>query len=61
MTNISKRKSWEERFGRFETPAAPEPEPQEKQETAKPKKKKEKVITDLSQLDSINFNFEEEE
>ncbi|MGB3993280.1 MAG: transcription termination factor NusA [Limnochordia bacterium] len=61
LTNISKRKSWEERFGRFETPAAPEPEPQEKQETAKPKKKKEKVITDLSQLDSINFNFEEEE
>jgi hypothetical protein len=33
----------------------------EKQETGKQKKKKEKVITDLSQLDSIKFNFDDEE
>ena len=32
----------------------------EKQETDKSKKKKEKVITDLSQLDSIDFKFDEE-
>ncbi len=59
LTNITKRKSWQERFGAIE--AAPTPAtPQEKQETAKPKKKKEKVITDLSQLISIDFGFEKE-
>ena len=59
LTNITKRKSWQERFGAIE--AAPTPAaPQEKQETAKPKKKKEKVITDLSQLISIDFDFEKE-
>jgi N utilization substance protein A len=59
LTNITKRKSWQERFGAIE--AAPTPAaPQEKQETAKPKRKKEKVITDLSQLISIDFDFEKE-
>lgn len=63
LTNVTKRKSWQERFGSVDaapTPAAPEkPEAPKKQETAKPKKKKEKVITDLSQLD-IAFKFDEE-
>lgn len=61
LTNISKRKSWQERFGRFSLDPEPEPAPQpEKQETGKAKKKKEKVITDLSQLDSIDFKFDDE-
>lgn len=56
LTNIVKRKSWQERFGSVdlepEASAADTPAP-EKQETTKPKKKREKVITDLSQLQSI--------
>lgn len=63
LTNISKRKSWQERFGKIETAPVPasSAEKPERQETVKPKKKKEKVITDLSQLESISFKFEEEE
>ena len=56
LTNITKRKSWQERFGRVEIEADGSTA-KEKQETEKSKKKKEKVITDLSQLDSIDFNF----
>ena len=56
LTNIVKRKSWQERFGSVdlepEASATDTPAP-EKQETTKPKKKREKVITDLSQLQSI--------
>ncbi|HHY10091.1 MAG TPA: transcription termination/antitermination protein NusA [Firmicutes bacterium] len=63
LTNIAKRKSWQERFGAIATESeseAAEEAAQNKQETEKEKeKKKEKVITDLSQLDSIDFKFEE--
>ena len=59
LTNVTKRKSWQERFGSIEVAPAPAA-PQEKQETGKPKKKKERVITDLSQLESITFKFDEE-
>ncbi|NMB20504.1 MAG: transcription termination/antitermination protein NusA [Firmicutes bacterium] len=56
LTNITKRKSWQERFGSVEIETDGSTS-KEKQETEKSKKKKEKVITDLSQLDSIDFNF----
>ncbi|HHT72500.1 MAG TPA: transcription termination/antitermination protein NusA [Firmicutes bacterium] len=66
LTNITKRKSWEERFGAAGLSASEQPEtssqPKEKQETTKSKrKKKEKVITDLSQLDWSDFGFGSEE
>jgi len=57
LTNVTKRKSWQERFGSIEQTPAAAPS-SEKQETAKPKKKKERVITDLSQLD-IAFKFDD--
>ncbi|MGI6650788.1 MAG: transcription termination factor NusA [Limnochordia bacterium] len=60
LTNVIKRKSWQERFGAIEIDTDGTPV-KEKQETGKQKKKKEKVITDLSQLDSIKFNFDDEE
>lgn len=61
LTNVTKRKSWQERFGRIATEPEPEaPANEEKQEPEKAKKKKERVITDLSQLDSIDFNFDDE-
>lgn len=56
LTNVIKRKSWQERFGSVEVESEASPG-KEKQETDKSKKKKERVITDLSQLDSIDFNF----
>ncbi|MCK9524791.1 MAG: transcription termination factor NusA [Limnochordia bacterium] len=56
LTNVIKRKSWQERFGTVEIESEGSTA-KEKQETEKSKKKKEKVITDLSQLDSIDFNF----
>ncbi|HHT69015.1 MAG TPA: transcription termination/antitermination protein NusA [Firmicutes bacterium] len=59
LTNVIKRKSWQERFGSVELDAEATAA-KEKQETEKSKKKKEKVITDLSQLDSIDFNFGDE-
>ena len=59
LTNVIKRKSWQERFGKVEIDSDGTAS-KEKQETGKSKKKKEKVITDLSQLDSINFNFDDE-
>ncbi|NMB02667.1 MAG: transcription termination/antitermination protein NusA [Firmicutes bacterium] len=58
LTNITKRKSWQERFGSIGLESDSSTS-SEKQETEKSKKKKEKVITDLSQLDSIDFNFDE--
>ena len=58
LTNITKRKSWQERFGQIDLENEPSQDT-EKQDTEKTKKKKEKVITDLSQLDSIDFNFDE--
>ena len=54
LTNVIKRKSWQERFGAIEIDTDGTPV-KEKQETGKQKKKK--VITDLSQLDSIKFNL----
>lgn len=65
LTNVMKRKSWEERFGAIAV-AAGEPgnssKTKEKQETGKSKrKKKEKVITDLSQLDFSDFGFDPKE
>ncbi len=59
LTNVIKRKSWQERFGSVEVESEASPG-KEKQETDKSKKKKERVITDLSQLDSIDFNFNDE-
>jgi N utilization substance protein A len=59
LTNVTKRKSWQERFGSVEIESEAT-QAKEKQETDKSKKKKEKVITDLSQLDSIDFKFDEE-
>ncbi|HKM43802.1 MAG TPA: transcription termination factor NusA [Limnochordia bacterium] len=56
LTNITKRKSWQERFGSVEIESDGSTT-KDKQGTEKSKKKKEKVITDLSQLDSIKFNF----
>lgn len=56
LTNVIKRKSWQERFGTIETEHDTSVS-KEKQETEKSKKKKERVITDLSQLDSIDFKF----
>lgn len=56
LTNVIKRKSWQERFGTIETEGDAITS-KEKQETEKSKKKKERVITDLSQLDSIDFKF----
>lgn len=66
LTNVTKRKSWTERFGQYVTQSTEQPsspsETKEKQETTKSKrKKKEKVITDLSQLELINFDFNTEE
>ncbi len=66
LTNVTKRKSWEERFGAVTLASREQPdtsnEPKEKQETTKSKrKKKEKVITDLSQLDLSDFGFSTEE
>lgn len=60
LTNVVKRKSWQERFGQRGIGAEPEveSEPEQKQEPEKTKKKKEKVITDLSQLDLIDFKFD---
>lgn len=67
LTNIKRRKSWEERFGAVSLAKAAEQaelstQPKEKQETTKSeRKKKEKVITDLSQLDLSDFGFGKEE
>jgi len=67
LTNVTKRKSWTERFGRYMTPGSEQQpsassETTEKQETSKSKrKKKEKVIKDLSQLELIDFDFNTEE
>lgn len=58
LTNVTKRKSWQERFGSTELEVE-ESANKEKQETDKSKKKKERVITDLSQLDSIDFKFDD--
>lgn len=59
LTNVIKRKSWQERFGVVDVEQAEtETTSKEKQETEKTKKKKDKVITDLSQLDSIDFKFD---
>ncbi len=63
LTNVMKRKSWQERFGGLDIDSLDEEEEdttREKQEPGKTKKKKEKVITDLSQLDSIDFKFDDE-
>lgn len=62
LTNVIKRKSWQERFGAIEVDQqeSTESAPKEKQETEKTKKKRDKVITDLSQLDSIDFKFDGE-
>ncbi len=64
LTNVMKRKSWQERFGTLDIESLDEEggedTPREKQEPEKAKKKKEKVITDLSQLDSIDFKFDDE-
>lgn len=62
LTNVTKRKSWQERFGVVEVEQSDSSDGshKEKQETEKTKKKKEKVITDLSQLDSIDFKFDGE-
>ncbi len=63
LTNVMKRKSWQERFGTLDIESLDEEgedTPQEKQEPEKAKKKKERVITDLSQLDSIDFKFDDE-
>ncbi len=63
LTNVVKRKSWQERFGGMDFDAeesTDEITTEEKQDSDKPKrKKKEKVITDLSQLDLIDFDFDE--
>ena len=56
LTNVIKRKSWQERFGSAEIENEASAN-KEKQETEKTKRKKDRVITDLSQLDSIDFNF----
>lgn len=56
LTNVIKRKSWQERFGSVEIENEASTG-KEKQEPEKSKKKKDRVITDLSQLDSIDFNF----
>ena len=62
LTNVVKRKSWQERFGSIDMDpdtSSDENTQDEKQDTSKPKrKKKEKVITDLSQLDLIDFDFD---
>lgn len=65
LTNVVKRKSWQERFGQAETIASDQQEEdtddsdsEVKQETDKSKKKKDMIITDLSQLDSIDFKFD---
>lgn len=59
LTNVTKRKSWQERFGVVDIAQEDaEATSEEKQETEKSKKKKDKVITDLSQLDSIDFKFD---
>ncbi|NLJ80649.1 MAG: transcription termination/antitermination protein NusA [Firmicutes bacterium] len=61
LTNVVKRKSWQERFG-LEEETSEVAESQKKQDSAKEeRKKKEKVITDFSQLDSIDFDFKEKE
>lgn len=62
LTNVVKRKSWQERFGPLGAESGPEKtETDEKQESGKAKrKKKEKVITDLSDLDSIDFDFQKQ-
>lgn len=58
LTNVTKRKSWQERFGVVEEEASEAGSAtKEKQEIEKSKKKKDKVITDLSQLESIDFKF----
>jgi len=63
LTNVVKRKSWQERFGGMDFDAeesTDEITTEEKQDSDKAKrKKKEKVITDLSQLDLIDFDFDE--
>lgn len=58
LTNVIKRKSWQERFGSVEVDSEAHAG-KEKPEPEKSKKKKERVITDLSQLDSIDFNFDD--
>ncbi|HHU61865.1 MAG: transcription termination factor NusA [Bacillota bacterium] len=65
LTNVVKRKSWQERFGVIDESEGEQEEAEpvesgseDKQETDKTKKKKEMVITDLSQLDSIDFKFD---
>lgn len=62
LTNVIKRKSWQERFGTIEaeneSSGSDASVSKEKQETEKSKKKKDRVITDLSQLDSIDFKFD---
>lgn len=65
LTNVVKRKSWQERFGVIDESEDEQLEAEQgetgsedKQETDKTKKKKEMVITDLSQLDSIDFKFD---
>lgn len=57
LTNVIKRKSWQERFG---VQDVEESTSAEKQETVKDKPKKERVITDLSQLDSVDFKFDDQ-
>lgn len=58
LTNVIKRKSWQERFGSVDIESEASTG-KEKQETEKTRKKKERVITDLSQLDSIDFDFDD--
>ncbi len=58
LTNVIKRKSWQERFGSVEVDNEVSTG-KEKQDPEKSKKKKDRVITDLSQLDSIDFNFDD--
>jgi len=72
LTNVTKRKSWQERFGAFALDNVEEEKEEKgekddkadtsgsKQEPDKGKKKKEMVITDLSQLQSIDFKFDDE-
>lgn len=65
ITNVKKRKSWEERFGSLTTKSLDqeqESKDKTRESTGKKskKKKEEKVLTDLSQLDLGDFNFDSE-
>lgn len=65
LTNVKKRKSWEERFGRAQiTPQEkqePDKEKRKRKDKDKEKDKEEKVIKDFSMLDLEDFGFDDNE